>query len=120
MIEHVGRTSGLLRRVVVEVVREDPASGAVVVGSGFGEMSQWFRNIQAHPDVTLTLGRRRLAVRARRLSPEEGEAEMLDYARRHPKAAQKLSGYMGFSSDGSEATYRQVGRELPFVIFEPR
>ncbi len=120
MIEHVGRTSGLLRRVVVEVVRHDPATGAVIVGSGYGERSQWFQNLQAQPDVTVTLGNRRMAVHARRLSPEEGEVEMLDYARRHPTSARKLSGYMGFASDGSEETYREVGRVLPFVRFDPR
>ena len=120
LIEHIGRKSGLLRRVVVEVVRYDASADAVIVSSGWGEKSQWFQNLRAHPDVTITLANRRMDVHARRLSPEEGEAEMLDYARRHPSAAKKLSGYMGFAADGSDDTYRQVGRELPFVRLEPR
>jgi deazaflavin-dependent oxidoreductase (nitroreductase family) len=120
LIEHVGRTSGLLRRVVVEVVRYDPATDSVIVSSGWGEKSQWFQNLRAQPDVTIMLGNRRIDVHAQRLSPEEGEAEMLDYARRHPSAAKKLSGYMGFAADGSEATYREVGRQLPFIRFDPR
>ncbi|MBI1349675.1 MAG: nitroreductase family deazaflavin-dependent oxidoreductase [Actinomycetales bacterium] len=120
LIEHIGRKSGQVRTVVVEVVRRDPATGAVVVSSGWGEKSQWLQNLQAHPDVTIQVGSTRMDVRAHRLSPEEGEAEMLDYARRHPKAAARLSGYMGFSSDGSEATYREVGRTLPYIRFDPR
>jgi deazaflavin-dependent oxidoreductase (nitroreductase family) len=120
LIEHVGRKTGLLRRVVVEVVRHDPETDAVVVSSGFGEQSQWYQNLRAHPDVTITLGSRRIPVTARLLSPEQGGEEMLDYARRHPRAAQKLSGYMGFRSDGSEATYRQIGRDRPFIRLDPR
>lgn len=118
LIHHTGRVSGKPREVVVEVVREDGDS--VVVGSGWGEGSQWFQNVMASPEVTIEVGSSRREVRGHRLSPEEGEAEMLDYARRHPSAARKLSGYMGFATDGREETYREVGRSLPFVRFDPR
>lgn len=120
LLNHLGRSSGILRQAVVEVVRHDDQTDCYVIGSGFGEKSQWYQNLMAHPDASVVAGRRELPIHAARLSPEEGEAEMLDYARRHPKSAQKLSGYMGFPSDGSEETYRQVGRALPFVRLCPR
>lgn len=118
LIHHTGRVSGRPRDVVVEVVREDGDS--VVVCSGWGEGSQWFQNVMAHPDVVIEVASSRREVRGRQLSPDEGEAEMLDYARRHPSAARRLSGYMGFPADGRDETYREVGRSLPFVRFDPR
>ena len=118
MINHVGRVSGMARRVVVEVVRRDGDS--VVVCSGFGESCQWFQNLQAQPDVSIVISCRQLDVHARRLSPEEGENEMLDYAGRHPSAARTLAGYMGFDADGSPETFREVGHALPFIRFDPR
>jgi hypothetical protein len=40
---------------------------------------------------------------------------MVDYARRHPRAARRLAQLMGFPTDGSEAAYRKIGEATPFV-----
>jgi len=50
MLEHVGRKSGCRRYVVLEVV-DHAAPGSHVMISGFGTRAQWFRNIQANPQV---------------------------------------------------------------------
>lgn len=120
LLNHIGRKSGLPRQAVIEVGRHDPATGSYVICSGFGEKSAWYQNLMAHPDVTIQVGNRRLPVRARRMTPEEGSDEMLDYAKRHPKAAKKLAGYMGFVGDGGESVYREVGRVMPFIELTPR
>jgi len=120
LLNHVGRKTGLPRQAVVEVVRHDPDTDCVVVSSGFGEGSQWYQNVMARPDLTIQLGSRTLAVHAERLPVEQAQEEMLGYARRHPTAARKLSGYMGFASDGTEETYRKVGEVLPFIRLCPR
>ena len=49
MFEHLGRTSGLRRYVVLEVLEHD-ARGFVIV-SGYSRGTQWFRNVLAHPEV---------------------------------------------------------------------
>lgn len=120
LLHHVGRRSGLPRETVIEVVRHDPATNAYVICSGFGEKAQWFQNIVAQPDLRIQVGNMELAVHAERPTPDQAAFEMLDYARRHPRAAKKLAGYMGFSSDGSEATYKRIGREMPFLRLRPR
>ncbi len=120
LIHHVGRSSGLPRAAVVEVVSHDPVTDCYVVASGFGEASQWYQNVMAQPDITIQVGSRVLSVRAERLPVDQAQAEMLDYARRHPAAARKLSGYMGFPADGTEETYRQVGTVLPYLRLCPR
>lgn len=120
LLNHIGRKSGQPRQVVVEVVRHDPASDTYIVASGFGEKAQWFQNLMQTPDVTIQVGRRKLAVHARRLTPEEAADEMADYARRNARAARSLAGFMGFEVDGSEEGYRQLGEQLPFVALEKR
>src|SRR4051794_19376116 len=44
MLEHVGRTSGQPRYVVLEVVDHSP--GEYTVCAGFGERTQWLRNLE--------------------------------------------------------------------------
>jgi deazaflavin-dependent oxidoreductase (nitroreductase family) len=76
MFRHTGRKSGLPRYTVVEVVRHDEATGSYVIASGWGEGSDWFRNIQKNPEVVLHTGRRRAPARAERLSHDEAAAEL--------------------------------------------
>lgn len=71
MLEHIGRRSGQRRYVVLEVV-DRPGPGRYVVASGFGERSQWFRNIQAKPSVRVFIGRHGpRAATARTLAADE-------------------------------------------------
>jgi len=57
MLEHVGRKTGIQRYAVLETVdRTDP--GTYVVAAGFGDRSQWLRNITADPRVRASVGRR--------------------------------------------------------------
>jgi deazaflavin-dependent oxidoreductase (nitroreductase family) len=120
LINHQGRKTGRQRQVVVEVAARDRATGAVTVASGYGSRSDWFRNLLVGPDTTIEVGTRRLAVRAVPLSPEEGGEVMVDYARRHRLSATVLASYVRFDVDGgSDDGYRALGREIPFVRFEP-
>lgn len=119
LINHVGRKTGKLRQVVVEVVVRNPATGAVTVASGFGPRADWYRNLLAHPDATIQLGSRSLTVRAVPLSEDEAAEAMVAYARHHPRAARGLSALMGFRVDGSEADYLEVGRRIPMLRLEP-
>ncbi|MCA9851392.1 MAG: nitroreductase family deazaflavin-dependent oxidoreductase [Dehalococcoidia bacterium] len=120
LMEHVGRRSGLVRRVVVEVVHHDRDADTYTVASGFGPRSDWYLNLKEHPDIAIRVGRRYLAVRAHFLSADEGADVMERYAREHTKAAPELAKFMGFQVDGSAEDYRAVGREVPFVRFTRR
>ncbi|MFZ0544320.1 MAG: nitroreductase family deazaflavin-dependent oxidoreductase [Candidatus Promineifilaceae bacterium] len=119
LINHIGRKSGKIRQVVVEVVRHDAETDSYIVAVGFGEKSQWYQNLQHQPDVTIQVGRRKLAVTADFLSEEQGADEMADYGRRHPGTARELSRVMGYKVDGSESDYRAMGRLIPFIAFRP-
>ena len=66
MLEHRGRSCGLRRYAVLEVV-DRPAPDIYVnvsgfgFGFGFGEASQWYRNLLADPHVRISVGWRRNA-----------------------------------------------------------
>lgn len=89
LLEHRGRRSGRIRQVVLETISVAP--DVVHVVSGYGEESQWLRNVRADPRVRVTCGwARPRAARAHVLPAAEGVAVLEDYRRRHPLAARML------------------------------
>ncbi|MFI6575287.1 nitroreductase family deazaflavin-dependent oxidoreductase [Nocardiopsis sp. NPDC050513] len=120
LLNHTGRVSGKRRQAVIEVVEHDRTDGSYVVCSGFGPKAAWYQNLLATPESSIRVGLRTVPVTAHPLGAEEGGAFMARYAPRHPTAARRLVRFMGFSVDGSQEDYREVGRRLPFVRLSPR
>ena len=121
LLTHIGRKSGRLRQVVLEVVQYDPGTGVSVVASGWGEESNWFRNVQKTPTVTVTLGRRRFKATAVRLAQSEAELALLDYAHHHPLAFRELSKLMiGRRLRGTAEDCRWMAHAIPLVAFQPK
>ncbi len=121
LLNHIGRKTGLPRQAVVEIARYDPEANVYYVASGFGKKSDWYRNLQAHPHVTIQVGNKKMRAHARLLSPEESAKEAVRYARAHPRAAMELSKLMGLELDNpdDEEEWRTAGREyIPFVALE--
>jgi len=119
MLEHVGRKSGRIRYTCVELV--DREGDVLVIVSGYGEGSQWYRNLVAHPAIHVRVGRKRRAVSAELVSPAAGAKIMADYAQRYPKLAPKLMEVCGAHIDGTESDYREVAeKRLRFVRLRPR
>ncbi len=86
MLEHIGRKSGVRRNVVLEVVGH-PTPDSYLVASGFGGKAQWFRNIQANPQVRVYAGGRSpSSATARILTQQESDRALGDYVGRHPQA----------------------------------
>lgn len=119
MLTHIGRVSGKRRFVVLEVVKHDKGSGAYYVASGWGEKSDWLRNVLKNPDVTVTVGRGRFAAKAERLPPEEAAEVLADYGRRYPRMLEELARVMGYRIERSEDDYRELGRLVPIVRLTP-
>ena len=112
MLEHRGRRSGLWRRVVLEIVdRPDPSTCVVV--SGFGRRAQWYRNVEADPEVRVWLGSARPApATARALGTEEAAAALRRYAVAHPRSWSSLRPVLERTL-GTPIT--NEGTELPMV-----
>jgi deazaflavin-dependent oxidoreductase (nitroreductase family) len=119
LLTHTGRKSGLERKTVLEVVRYDKKTNTFVVAAGFGNTSDWVRNIRVHPQVTVQCGRRRWEMTARFLTPEQSGEELVDYNRRHPLAMRELVHFMGYRLDGTVEDVRAMGKILPMVNLRP-
>ena len=91
LLEHIGRRSGEPRYVVLEVI-DRPSKGSYRVVSGFGRSSQWFRNIEANPEVRVTAGTKRNRPAKAVVLPSSESTEVLRrYAEQHPAAWDSLS-----------------------------
>jgi deazaflavin-dependent oxidoreductase (nitroreductase family) len=119
LLTHTGRKSGLPRQTVLEVVRYDKLAAACIVASGWGMKSDWFLNLTANPKIVFQVRNKRTEGIAERLSPEEGAQELLDYARRYPRALRELARFMGYRLDGSEADINALGQMVPMFAFRP-
>jgi deazaflavin-dependent oxidoreductase (nitroreductase family) len=120
LLTHTGRKSGLPRQTVLEVVRYDTATGSYFIASGFGEKSDWYHNVMEKPQVIVQSGRKPgFDALAERLSPEEAEQELLDYADRHPTAMRELARFMGYRMENTEADIRALGRMIPILALRP-
>lgn len=119
LLTHTGRKSGKPRQAVLEVVFHDEVTGAYMVAAGFGEKSDWYQNVLAHPDIVIQVGKKRMVARAKRLPLAQATEILLDYNRRHPSALRTLAGILGYRSDGSEADVRFFAGILPIMAFTP-
>ncbi len=115
MLTHLGRTSGLVRRTVLEVVEEDRARHTVLVASGFG-VSQWLRNIRATAPVRLDVGGEHWAPTVRELALDERAAVLTRYQAAHPRAASALGEkLLGTPFDGSPGSAAALAAQTPVV-----
>ncbi len=118
-LTHTGRKSGLPRHTIIEVLQHNKASDFFYVLAGWGEKSDWLRNIEKTPQVVIHVGRRRFHALAKRVPPEEGELKVLDYAHRHPMAMRVLPRMMGYTTDGTDEDFRALARLGIVVAFQP-
>lgn len=70
-----GRKSGLPRKTAISFMQ---LGERLIVFSGWGRSSNWYRNVLANPEVEVQVGRRRMRATARLVSdPEERKKLML-------------------------------------------
>lgn len=119
LLTHRGRRSGRVHQTTLEVVRYDPARREAIVASGWGEESDWYRNLKASPALEVRVGGERYPPKQRFLTPEEVHAEIVDYERRYPWATRIITPLLGFRLDGSEAARRAFADSLRMVAFRP-
>lgn len=122
MLESIGHRTGLPRHTVLEVVHHEREGDTYYVAAGFGPSSHWYRNVQRHPEVQISVGGRRRPAYARLVENARAGAILAGYATRHPHIAKALMRWLGFEVDGSDADYRAVAESLglKMVAFAPR
>jgi deazaflavin-dependent oxidoreductase (nitroreductase family) len=122
LLKHIGRKSGEVRKTVVEVVEHDKATDTYFIVSGWGYKANWYRNLQATPDIEIKVGRRTLQVTAETIPANEGVNVLLSYREKYPLAARELSQLMGldiFKTTPAELE-NIIQESLPVVALRPR
>ncbi|MGE3664745.1 MAG: nitroreductase family deazaflavin-dependent oxidoreductase [Pseudonocardia sp.] len=119
-LRHVGRRSGHPYTTVLEVLGRNRDAGLYVVVSGFGERSDWLRNLEAGGPAEVTCGRSTFPVEHRRLTEDEAVVVLERYERRNrlivPLVRRALSWLVGWRYDGSAAARRDLVHQLPVVL----
>jgi deazaflavin-dependent oxidoreductase (nitroreductase family) len=120
LLTHTGRKSGLPRKTVLEVVDHDETEDVYFIASGWGERSQWFRNIQITPEVAVHVGTRSFQATAKRLAQEDAANVLARYAERHPSAFRALSKTMvGEALGATREECLRVARSVPLIALRP-
>ena len=117
---HRGRKSGKRRETVLEVVGYDGGKPEVVVVSGWGHGSDWYRNISAAPALEIRIGTQRWHnPRQRTLTVDQTVEVLRAYQARHPRAWHRIAPMLGIPLDpGAPAALDQLDH-VPAVAFSP-
>jgi deazaflavin-dependent oxidoreductase (nitroreductase family) len=119
-LEHRGRRTGMIRGVVIEIVDYDPQERTVVVVAAWGKKADWYKNVLADPQVTITVGSDRYPAIARTLSRAEAERHLEAYARHHPGALRELDMLVeGAGKREAEQIIQTFLDTMPVVEFSP-
>ena len=120
LLIHRGRKSGLARRTVLEVIKHETDPAAAAVLSGWGERSQWFRNLQAAPPIAVSIGGERwLNPQCEVLEPDQVVEAVEEYRRNHRLLMASLDRFFGWPRKASEEERRRLARDLCVVVFRP-
>lgn len=115
LLHHLGRKTGKLRRVVLEVLRFD--QGVFIISSGWGEKADWYRNLLVSPHTEIQVGSETHEVTAQFLTYRESDRELELYARRHPIASRVLLNL--FRTD-PEQEWADLAHQFRLVRLIPR
>ena len=116
LLYHTGRKSGQPRQTVLEVVYHDAAANIYYIASGWGEKSDWLRNVAQTPAVTVQVGRHTFPSHAQRLDVPQAQAILLQYARQHETAFRALSKMMiGKTLDPTAEACLELAQAIPLV-----
>lgn len=114
MLEHRGRSSGRIRRTVLEKVASH--TEALYVAAAWGEEANWLKNVRVEPQVRVHIGFERFDTVARVVDRETGRRVLDEYAAKHERAFRSLSRLvLTEPGDTSEESVERMARIVPIV-----
>ena len=116
---HVGRRTGQPHQTVAMVLRYEKATGEAVICAGWGPQTDWYRNLQAHPAVSVQLGGQTFTPVQRFLTDEEAFDVGVQFRREHPYRLRLFCTILGWGDLRDDARVREFVRTHPFVAFRP-
>jgi deazaflavin-dependent oxidoreductase (nitroreductase family) len=119
LLTHVGRRTGRVRETVLKVLHYDPTTGESVVASAWGEQTDWYRNLWAHPALAVRTANEWYVPQQRVLPSDEAFAVFETWTRRQRWFARLMLAQVGASLDRSAAERRALADRFPFIGFRP-
>ena len=119
VLTHVGRHTGRIHQTVLKVLRYDSSTRESIVASAWGERSDWYQNIQAHPAVAVSTGGDQFIPRQRVVPPDEAFEVFRDWVHRERWFARLMLGQIGRCIDVPEPELRAVVLGFPFIGLSP-
>lgn len=104
LLTTTGRRSGKPRTIVLTYIHTDGPLALIASNFGSRTLPQWYRNLEAHPETTLQLKRKRWSARARPATPDE-------HARIWSAALVIWPAWAEYAE--------RAQREIPIVVMEP-
>jgi len=117
LLEHTGRKSG---KQYATPLQYEKVAGDYYIGAGRGQKADWFRNLQAYPHVSVSVGRKRFTALAEPVSDPERVADFLALRlKRHPLMVGLMMKLHRLPLKPSRAQLLELGRNTALVILHP-
>lgn len=117
LLTTTGRRSGLPR---VTPLQYEEIDGEMYVGSARGEQADWFRNIQANPEVQVQAGSRRFRASAELVTEPVRIADFLELRlKRHPRMIGALTRTAGLPSRPDRRQLEAYAANRAMAILRP-
>ncbi len=121
LLTHRGRRSGKLRHTPLEYRREE-GTGCRIIMAGWGGATDWSRNIEVDPRVTVQAGREKYQALAERLTDEEVAAFLTEAMTLNPGSTKIWSRWADepVSLNDPEGTLRAAAHFPSYRLRPPR
>lgn len=123
LLTHQGRKSGHLFETVLEVVLYERATDATYVISGWGDKTDWYRNIRAHPALRVQVGMQTYVPDQQFLDPHEVVRVWTQFRHKHPieeRMALRLYSQPGMKYKSDQERRDAILGSVRMVSFRPR
>ena len=115
LLTTVGRRTGRLYKVVVDIIEHDKTRDIYYISAAFGPRSDWYLNLKASPIVQAQVGWRKFTVRTTPLPLDEAEDILVKFARRHPRYVRIMMLVIGVRISWSEEDVRALALRMPVI-----
>jgi deazaflavin-dependent oxidoreductase (nitroreductase family) len=113
-----GRKSGKPRHTPLEYVH-NTQEDAYRVAPGWGGNTDWYKNIQKNPNVTVQVGRRSFLASAEPAPDEEAAEFMMNTSRQNPQMDKVWNRWSDKPVDGTWESYLYAARFFPSIRIKP-
>jgi deazaflavin-dependent oxidoreductase (nitroreductase family) len=119
LLVHAGRKTGKPHSAVAMVLTYDRQTHEAVICSGWGQDTDWVRNIRVRPALQVQIGRESFTPQQRFLSEDESLAVVDEFGRRHPWRLRLVTSVLGWGDLRSDTAAREFVSTRPFVSLRP-